>query len=612
MSDKLTAYRGEMFSSQQDGEAPQQNYGIDPNTGLPIQTGYAQQPGQQGLPQGNHGYSGEGQVADQTYYQQQDGFQQQDAYQQQDLYQQQDPYQGQASQDQLQGHQQGVQQQGQYSQADYSQAQYGQQQYGQDQYGLNQQEQAPFSQADQSFQQYQDPYQAQQQGVQNGVQGQYGQLDQSNTGFQADYTQQNQGLVEETDPYMAAHQNATLPYDASSDALGQSGYSFGTGHDQHGMTQQYQDPNAAYGDYQQGGVAGLPAPDGFGATQQPYQDPNMTGDYAGQFNNQGLQPLQNSMQPGMIGGAAAYGQPGMEVAVAGNQVDAAYDADVQSSGRKSFLVGTMILGSVIIGGGVAFAYKYSGDSSPDSAPVITSQDSGIKSKPDNPGGREFAHQKKQIFARLGDPGSKTEEGIVATREPEVVESLRGEVKDAAAQGQRVREAADNNGGPRRVRTYRIDRNGNQILDSGANRVQLAGQDVKDIPGVTADTGKPARTVRTLKANGAKKVQDKSIQIARAQAKAPPVRQVASNDGNYVVQISARRTQTDALAAFSGLQSKYGSILGGYRPLIQRADLGSRGIWFRLRVGPMKTREDAASVCAKLKSKGMRNCLVASR
>ncbi len=616
MSDKLTAYRGEMFSSQQDGEAPQQNYGIDPNTGLPIQSGYGQQMDQQqGHPQGNFGYTGEGQAADQTYYQQQD------AYQQPDASQQQDPYQQQTPQDHLQGQQAGFQQ-GQYSQTDYNQAQYGQQQYGQDQ--------AAYGTQDQSLQQYQDPYQN---GSHlNGTQGQYGQLDQSNAGLQTDYTQQNQGYVEETDPYMAAHQNATLPYDPSSDALGQAGHSYGVAQDQQGYVQQYQDPNAgfseynpdqaayaqqyqdpnaAYGDYQQGAVAGLPAPDAFGGAQQQYQDPNAGADYGSQYNNQGLQPLQNNAQPGMIGGGA-YGQQGMDPAVmAANQTDSSYEADAQSSGRKSFLVGTMILGSVIIGGGVAFAYKYSGDGSSDNAPVITSEDSGIKSKPDNPGGREFAHQNKKIFARLGDPGAKTEAGIVATREPEVVESLRGEVKDAANQGQQLRET-DSNGGPRRVRTYRIDRNGNQILDSGANRAKLAGQDVKDIPGVTADTGQPARTVRTLKANGAKKVQEKSIQIARAQAKAPPVNRVASNDGNYVVQISARRTQTDALAAFSGLQSKYGSVLGGYRPLIQRADLGSRGIWFRLRVGPMQSREDAANVCAKLKSKGMKNCLVASR
>lgn len=608
MSDKLTAYRGEMFSSQQDGEVPQQNYGIDPTTGLPYPAGYAPQ----GTPQGGHGYAADGQVADQSYYQQ-------------------DPYQGQQAgqtqnggftqQNPSYGYQEGAADP--YNQQQYAQTDFTQTDHTQGQYGQAAQEQPVYGTAQQTYQPAQGQM-VQGQAVQGQLtQGQYGQVDQNA------YAQQNQGYVEEVDPYMAAHQNATLPYDTSNDALNQSANTYGYGQEQQGYTQQYQDPNAVYneysqeqqgytqqyqdpnaayaeqqqdGYYQQGAVAGLPAPDAYGtAQQQQYHDPNAT-----DYNTQGLQPLQNSQQNGMIANNGAYGHGVDPAAMNASQADAGYDSDLQSSGRKSFLVGTMILGSVIIGGGVAFAYKYSGDSSGNNAPVITSEDTGIKAKPDNPGGREFANQNKKIFARLGDPGARTEAGIVASREPEVVESLRGEVKDVAS------ASADPNGGPRRVRTYRIDRNGNQIIDNGAARAKLAGNDVKDMTGVTVDTGKPARAVRTLKANGAKKVQEKSIQIARAQAKAPAVSRVAASDGNYVVQISARRTQTDALAAFSGLQSKYGGVLGGYRPLIQRADLGSRGIWFRLRVGPMKSREDAASVCSQLKSKGMKNCLVASR
>lgn len=589
MSDKLTAYRGEMNSSQQDGEAPQQNYGIDPNTGQPLQQGYAPQTGDQG------------------FYQQQDQYQPQGGFQQQNTgYGYQD-----AGTDQYGQVQQGQAQQGQYAQEQYSQTDYNQAQYGQAQYAQAPQDQSAYGYTEQpAQQQYQDPYQ-------NGMTAQYAQMDPGSSALPAEYNQ-NQNAVEEADPYLAAHQNATLPYDPASDGLGQAGSAY----DQQGYAQQYQDPQSAYPDQhgfnQQYQDPQFGASNGLAAGQyqyqdSQYQDAGFGADYNSQMNNQGLQPLQNNAQPGMMG-AGAYAQPGVEAAaMAANQMDASYESDVQSSGRKSFLVGTMILGSVIIGGGVAFAYKYSGDNGSGKAPVITSKDTGIKAQPDDAGGREFANQNKKIFARLGDPGAQRAEGIIASSDPEVVESLRGEVKDA---GEKVQAAQDNaaalNGGPRRVRTYRIDRNGNQILDTGANRVQLSGNDVKDMAGVTVDTGKPARTVKTLKANNAGRPQEKAIQIARAQAKAPPVNNVASNDGNYVVQISARRTQTDALAAFSGLQSKYGSVLGGYRPLIQRADLGSRGIWFRLRVGPMKTREDASRVCSQLKSKGMKNCLVASR
>ena len=587
MSDKLTAYRGEMHPSQQDGEAPQQNYGIDPNTGQPLQQGYAPQTGDQG------------------FYQQQDHYQPQGGFQQQNSgYGYQD-----AGADQYGQAQQGQVPQDHYAQEHYSQTDYSQAQYGQAQYNQAPQDQSAYGYTEQpAQQQYQDPYQ-------NGMTAQYAQMDSGASALPAEYNQ-NHNAVEEADPYLSAHQNATLPYDPASDSLGQMGAAY----DQQGYAQQYQDPQSAYPDQhgfnQQYQDPQFGASNGLAAGQYQetyYQDAGLGADYSSQINNQGLQPLQNNAQPGMMG-AGAYAQPGVEAAaMAANQMDASYESDIKSSGRKSFLVGTMILGSVIIGGGVAFAYKYSGDDGSGEAPVITSKDTGIKAQPDDAGGREFANQNKKIFARLGDPGAQREEGIIASSDPEVVESLRGEVKDA---GEKVQAAQDNsaalNGGPRRVRTYRIDRNGNQILDASANRVQLSGNDVKDMAGVTVDTGKPARTVKTLKANNAGRPQDEAIQIARAQAKTPPVNNVASNDGNYVVQISARRTQTDALAAFSGLQSKYGSVLGGYRPLIQRADLGSRGIWFRLRVGPMKTREDASRVCSQLKSKGMKNCLVASR
>ena len=61
---------------------------------------------------------------------------------------------------------------------------------------------------------------------------------------------------------------------------------------------------------------------------------------------------------------------------------------------------------------------------------------------------------------------------------------------------------------------------------------------------------------------------------------------------YFVQIAARRDQTSALAAFADLQQKYPNVLNGLAPTIKRADLGDKGIWYRLWVGPMDTRNTA--------------------
>ncbi len=578
MSDKLTAYRGEGFHSQQDGETPQQNYGIDPRTGLPYQGSHY---GAQGQAEG-------GQMADQNYYQQQGAGYQQPQYGSQDPAA--DPYN-----------------QGQYGQSpDASADPYAQSQYNQGAYGQDGQ-----------------AYGAQGYDAQSQQFGQQGQYDYSQQGYsQQDYNQQDTGAyVEEVDPYMAAHQNATPPYDPSA----HSQYPYGQGYEQQNYGQQHdqqqyyqaqvdtgqspalynegQQGHDAY--YQQAAANGLQTPDGYGYDQQQQG----YGDYGSQFAGQ--QPLP-PMQTGMPQINDPYAPAAVVTSGLGSAQDASYSSDMQTPGRKSFLVGTMILGSVIIGGGVAFAYKYSGDAlTGDKAPVITSEGADIKSKPDNPGGREFANQNKKIFARLGDTGVKAEAAAIVTTtgEPEVVESLRGEIKDNNGAGKLGNEkaAADNNdGGPRRVRTYRIDRNGNQILDGAPSRVALAGTDVKDITGVTADTGKPARAVKTLDTGSSVK---RAAVERRVAAVAKPA---AAADGDFVVQVSARRTQQDALAAFSGLQQKYSNVIGDYRPLIQRADLGARGIWYRVRVGPMKTKEDAANVCSELKTNGYKNCLVASR
>jgi hypothetical protein len=59
-----------------------------------------------------------------------------------------------------------------------------------------------------------------------------------------------------------------------------------------------------------------------------------------------------------------------------------------------------------------------------------------------------------------------------------------------------------------------------------------------------------------------------------------------------------------------LQGKHASLLGGLSADIQRADLGDKGIYYRLRAGYMG-KTDAAELCAKLKAQGQ-GCLVRPR
>ena len=84
--------------------------------------------------------------------------------------------------------------------------------------------------------------------------------------------------------------------------------------------------------------------------------------------------------------------------------------------------------------------------------------------------------------------------------------------------------------------------------------------------------------------------------------------VAANDGGYVVQVSAERSDAKAQASFKTLQSRYPHVLGRRSPLIRRVELGEKGIFYRAQIGSFDTVEQARRLCAVLKSAGA-HCMV---
>ena len=72
---------------------------------------------------------------------------------------------------------------------------------------------------------------------------------------------------------------------------------------------------------------------------------------------------------------------------------------------------------------------------------------------------------------------------------------------------------------------------------------------------------------------------------------------------YVLQIGAYKSQTDAEAAWKAYQARYAALLLGYSSNVERADLGEKGIWYRLRIAGLGDRKVASALCARLKTDG---------
>jgi len=101
----------------------------------------------------------------------------------------------------------------------------------------------------------------------------------------------------------------------------------------------------------------------------------------------------------------------------------------------------------------------------------------------------------------------------------------------------------------------------------------------------------------------------SDQRARVAANTPtqtvPAASAASSgaSGGYLVQISSQRSEADAQASFKALQGKFPGVLGSQTPVIKRADLGDKGIYYRAMVGPFGTSDEAAQFCNSLRGAG---------
>jgi hypothetical protein len=89
--------------------------------------------------------------------------------------------------------------------------------------------------------------------------------------------------------------------------------------------------------------------------------------------------------------------------------------------------------------------------------------------------------------------------------------------------------------------------------------------------------------------------------------------VSSGSNGYVVVLASvpvsGQSRLSALRKFADMQEKYGAVLQNKTPDVQEANLGEKGSYHRLLVGPPGSRAQASSLCSDLKTAGYKDCWV---
>ena len=95
--------------------------------------------------------------------------------------------------------------------------------------------------------------------------------------------------------------------------------------------------------------------------------------------------------------------------------------------------------------------------------------------------------------------------------------------------------------------------------------------------------------------------------AETVSKTEPAAGVETFEGSYFVQLASLKSKEAGETAWDGMLKEL-HVLRPYKHRIQRADLGAKGVYYRVQAGPMKEAQ-AKMVCEAIKTQRPGGCLV---
>jgi hypothetical protein len=211
--------------------------------------------------------------------------------------------------------------------------------------------------------------------------------------------------------------------------------------------------------------------------------------------------------------------------------------------------------------------RHGAPANPDAVPLIRADAAPYRTRPDDPGGMNIPYRDSTVFNALhGDDGAsadKVENLMPQPEQPLSREKLIPGFKADAAPATAAAPAAA-------------------------------------APAVTKLAPAPV-TAPAVAPPVAKPVQAAPVVAATAPAVAPAKTAAPVSTSGYFVQLGSVRAEGEAAGAWKKLQGSFTS-LAGLKLHVDKADLGAKGIHYRLRGGPL-SQQKAKDICAAVTAAG---------
>jgi cell division septation protein DedD len=268
------------------------------------------------------------------------------------------------------------------------------------------------------------------------------------------------------------------------------------------------------------------------------------------------------------------------------------------TGRRSlalpFGIGAVAL--LVFGSILWWAYSSDTEQTGGEVPVIVADNAPIKEKPAEEGGLEVPDQDKLVYDNIaeGEEGAATVEQLLPAPE-EPVAPPQPEPSVAATTGT--------------AQPAPLPATGEDTDAALADAAPAPATEPTQTAAAPAPAPETSSTAAGATAAPAAPAAPSATQEAAAPAAAVPAEPVKpAAGGSWKIQLAAVKSEDGARQEWGRMQKAHPDLLGDMRLTVQRADLGTKGIYYRIQAGPLPDRTTAEDVCSELKA-SKQPCLV---
>lgn len=278
------------------------------------------------------------------------------------------------------------------------------------------------------------------------------------------------------------------------------------------------------------------------------------------------------------------------------------------------LILLVLIGAVAWGAWYFWLSEWYGSPADGEVPVIRADTTSIKVKPKDPGGMAVPDRDKLVYKRMNGEGTPVPSGVERllppAEEPTVLPAVPQPNAAAVAPApppvtpQAVVPQTSAPVPPSSVATTQPPPNAvpaPTVSVAPAPPPMPTKPAAKDGAPVSL-APKPLQTAPAPTTEPTKPKTQPPVAVATKTPPPAPVRTTRMGGNAYRIQLGAVRSEDAAKKEWRRLKAKHKDVLGSLALSVIRADLGAKGIYYRLRAGPLADRDAADRACGTLKSR----------